>query len=255
MVDISISIVTYNSEKVIGNLLTSLYEHTKENSFAVYVIDNGSSDNTVSLIKNNFPQVKLIEQENKGFGGGHNAVLSQLDSKYHAMINPDIVFQSDALHTLFTYMEEHEDVVIGNPLIHNPDGTRQEVPCKQPTYRYAFSRELERFGGPFKKWRDEYTMRTIPFEQPIDVEFCTGCFIFIRTALFKELNGFDERFFMYCEDADLTRRAMQHGRAVCVATATVVHDWERASGHNWKLFRIHLSSIQKYFKKWRKGTA
>lgn len=252
MADLSISIVTYNSADVIGHLLDTLYTHCQQDK-DVYVIDNGSTDETAKIVKEQFPQVHLVQQDNKGFGAGHNAVLSELQSKYHAIINPDIYFEEDALKVLFEYMEQNEDVSICNPLIHNPDGTRQEVPCKQPKYRYQFARELEKFGGVFRRWRDEYTMRKIPFVDPIDVEFCTGCFMFIRTEIYKKINGFDDRFFLYCEDADLTRRAMQYGRAVCVSPAVVVHQWERGSGHNWKLLKIHLQSMRKYNKKWRKA--
>lgn len=252
MTDISVSIVTHNSAKVVKNLLGTLFECNTKNTMEVYVVDNGSSDDTVKIVKESFPNVHIIEQENKGFGAGHNAVLSKLDSKYHAIINPDIHFESDTLSELYSFMEEHPDVAICNPIIHNPDGSRQEVPCKQPKYRYQFSRELEKFGGIFKKWRDEYTMRNVPTDKPFDVEFCTGCFMFIRTSVYKELEGFDDRFFLYCEDADLTRRAMKKGRAVCVTSAIAIHDWERGSGHNFKLLRIHLASMRKYSRKWRK---
>lgn len=252
MTDISISIVTHNSAKVIGCLLESLFTYAKSQSIQVYVVDNGSTDNTVSIIKEQFPQVMLVEQENKGFGAGHNAILGSIDSKYHAIINPDIYFENDALDVLFTYMENHPEVAICNPQIHNPDGTRQLVPCIQPKYRYQLSRKLEKLGGIFRRWRDEYTMRNVAFVDPVDVGTCTGCFMFIRTELFKKLHGFDDRFFLYCEDADLSRRAQQYGKSVCVCPAVVVHGWERGSGHSLKLLRIHLSSMHKYKKKWRK---
>ena len=249
---VSVSIVTHNSADVIGTLLNSLFEHTAA-KMDVYVIDNGSTDDTVARVQADFPTVTVVTQDNWGFGAGHNAVLDRLTSAYHAVVNPDIVLYEDSLSVLCAYLDEHADVVMATPLILNPDGTRQDVPRRTPKWRYLASRKLERLGGPFCRWRDEYTMRTESFDAPLDVTFCTGCFFVIRTELYRTLGGFDEQFFLYCEDADLTRRALAHGRAVCLPQTGVIHGWERGSAHNRRLLRIHLSSLRKYFRKWRKG--
>ena len=249
---LSVSIVTHNSADVIGTLLSSLFEHTAT-PLSVYVVDNGSTDDTVAKVQASFPNVTVLTQDNRGFGAGHNAVLPHLTSTYHAVVNPDIVLREDTLGVLCTYLDEHADVAMATPLILNPDGTRQDVPRVAPKRRYLLSRKLERFGGVFRRWRDEYTLRTATFDAPMDVTFCTGCFFVIRTDVFKALGGFDERFFLYCEDADLTRRALAHGRAVCLPQTSVIHAWERGSAHNLHLLRIHLSSLHKYFRKWRKG--
>ena len=249
---VSVSIVTHNSAAVIGTLLSSLFEHTAA-PLSVFVVDNGSTDDTVARVRASFPDVTVLTQDNRGFGAGHNAALPHLTSTYHAVVNPDIVLREDTLSVLCAYLDAHADVVMATPLILNPDGSRQDVPRRTPKRRYLLSRKLERFGGPFRRWRDEYTMRTASFDAPLDVTFCTGCFFVIRTELYKELGGFDERFFLYCEDADLTRRALAHGRAVCLPQTGVIHGWERGSAHNLRLLRIHLSSLRKYFRKWRKG--
>ena len=252
MPDVSVSIVTHNSAAVIGDLLHSLFEHTAL-PLSVFVVDNGSTDDTVARVRASFPDVTVLTQDNRGFGAGHNAVLPQLSSTYHAVINPDIQLREDTLSVLCAYLDEHADVAMVTPLILNPDGSRQDVPRRAPKRRYLLSRKLERLGGPFRRWRDEYTMRTEPFDAPTDVTFCTGCFFVIRTDVFKTLGGFDEQFFLYCEDADLTRRALAHGRAVCLPQTGVIHGWERGSAHNLHLLRIHLSSFHKLFRKWRKG--
>ena len=249
---VSVSIVTYNSADVIGRLLESLFLQTKGTELAVFVVDNGSTDGTAALVREQFPQVTVIEQDNRGFGGGHNAVLSQLRSDYHAMINPDITLCEDVLSKLAAYMDENPDVAITCPLIKNEDGTVQDVPRRNPNFRYVLSGKLQDHSRYFRKKRVEYTMSDADTSAPIDVEFCTGCFLFIRTDVFKTLGGFDERFFLYCEDADLTRRARRLGKATCMPLAVATHAWERASYHNPKLFRIHLKSLWMYFRKWRK---
>ena len=249
---VSVSIVTYNSADVIERLLESLFLQTKGTELAVFVVDNGSVDGTAALVREQFPQVTVIEQDNRGFGGGHNAVLSQLRSEYHAMINPDITLNEDVLSELAAYMDGDPTVAITCPLIKNEDGTVQDVPRKNPNFRYVLSGKLQKYSRYFRKKRIEYTMSDADTSAPIDVEFCTGCFLFIRTDVFKTLGGFDERFFLYCEDADLTRRARRFGKATCMPQAVATHAWERASYHNPKLFRIHLKSLWLYFRKWRK---
>ncbi len=249
---VSVSIVTYNSADVIGRLLSGLFEKTAGTDVAVFVVDNGSTDGTAALVREQYPQVTVIEQDNRGFGGGHNAVLSQLHSEYHAMINPDITLNEDVLSELAAYMDGDPTVAITCPLIKNEDGTVQDVPRRNPNFRYVLSGKLQKYSRYFRKKRIEYTMSDADTSAPIDVEFCTGCFLFIRTDVFKTLGGFDERFFLYCEDADLTRRARRFGKATCMPQAVATHAWERASYHNPKLFRIHLKSLWLYFRKWRK---
>ena len=249
---VSVSIVTYNSADVIGRLLSGLFEKTVGTDVAVFVVDNGSTDGTAALVREQFPQVTVIEQDNRGFGGGHNAVLSHLSSDYHAIINPDITFSEDVLSKLAAYMDEHPDVAITCPLIKNEDGTVQDVPRRNPNFRYILSGKLQKYSRYFRKKRVEYTMSDADVSAPIDVEFCTGCFMFIRTEVFQTLGGFDEQFFLYCEDADLTRRARKLGKATCMPQAVAVHAWERGSYRNPKLFRMHLHSLRLYFRKWRK---
>ena len=86
-----------------------------------------------------------------------------------------------------------------------------------------------------------------------DVDFVTGCFMFMRTELFKKVGGFDERYFMYIEDADLAREIKRYARAVHYPGAKAVHEWSRADTRNMKLLGAHISSVFKYFRKWKKS--
>ncbi len=256
MARISVGIVTYNSADKIGALLDSLYTHTdpQKTKLTVYVIDNHSTDHTRELVASRFPQAVLLSQpDNRGFGYAHNRVLPLLDSDYHVIVNPDITFQTDVLSSLAAYLDAHSDAVIATPLIENTDGTPQAVPRVLPKRRYMLAGKLERFGQPFRRWRDEYTRRTECFTRPTPISFCTGCFMMLRTNVFCALGGFDDRFFMYCEDADLSRRAAAYGRLMLVPDVRVTHEWERASGKGGAFLKIHLQSMHRYFKKWRNG--
>lgn len=94
-------------------------------------------------------------------------------------------------------------------------------------------------------------MQDFRFKEPTEIEFATGCFMMVRTELFKKINGFDEIFFMYFEDADLSKRVRQYGKIVFYPDTFVVHLWNRASAKKIKFLFIHISSMIKYFCKWK----
>ena len=255
MKTVTVSIVSYNNAHELGGVLDSLFAATEGVALTVYVVDNHSTDNTCELVAARYPQVKLIAlPENCGFGAAHNRVLGELDSDYHVILNPDITFSEDVLTALSDYLDTNEQAVLATPLILNTDGTPQAVPRVLPKPRYMFAGQLERFGGVFRRWRDAYTRRTETFTAPTEITFCTGCFMMWRTEVLRALGGFDERFFMYMEDADLSRRGAAYGKLMLVPQVAVTHAWEKASGKSACFLKIHLQSMRRYFAKWRKPT-
>lgn len=250
---ISISIVTYNSEQHIGNLLDSFEQHMHGVKYRIYIVDNGSADKTVDIVKSRAgSSITFIQSDkNRGFGGGHNLVLDQIDSKYHICVNPDIIIDRDVVADMARYLDEHADIGILTPKILNQDGSVQVLPKKDPKLIYLIARRLElRF---LKKYRSEYEMLHMNADESIDIEFCSGCFMLMRTALFKALGGFDERFFMYFEDADLTRRIRKTARAQYNPAFLIYHCWERAGSKKLKYFMIQVVSMIKYMIKWRRA--
>lgn len=254
MKTVSVSIVSYNSADDIVGALDSLFSATHGVALSVCVVDNGSTDGTCDLIAERYPQVTLVKlHENVGFGAAHNRAIALADSDYHVILNPDIVFDTDVLMKLAAYLDEHDDTALVTPMILNADGSPQAVPRVLPKRRYMFAGQLERFGGVFRRWRDDYTRRKERFDAPTAVTFCTGCFMMVRTAVLKTVGGFDDRFFMYMEDADLSRRIAPHGKLMLIPDVTVIHRWEKASGKSMKFLKIHLRSMRLYFAKWRKS--
>ena len=248
---VSACIVTYNNSDSILSAVSSIIEQTKNVDLTLYISDNKSTDNTTEIVQKEYPTVKIIKNnENNGFGYGHNKVIDIIDSDFHFIINPDIILKEDAISMLVDKLENDKSVVMATSKILNQDGTEQFLPKKNPKFRYLIGGRLEKFGKIFKKYRDIYTMRNEIIKEPLDIEFCTGCFFCIRTEVFKKLNGFDDRFFMYFEDADITRRARKLGRVVFYPDINVTHVWARASAKTLKFFLIQLSSMFKYFFKW-----
>ncbi len=251
MKSVSVSIVTYNSAAQIQTVLDSLFQTTVGVDLKVFVVDNASSDNTCELVSR-YDGVTLIAlDENVGFGAGHNHAIRRTASDYHVILNPDITFDTDVLTALADYLDKDDTAVLATPLIFNTDGTPQAVPRVLPKPRYMFAGQLERLGGVFVRWRDEYTRRKEIFATPTPVTFCTGCFMMVRTEALKAVGGFDDRFFMYMEDADLSRRLSDHGRLMLVPSVRVTHEWEKASGKSLRFLKIHLRSMRQYFRKWR----
>lgn len=244
-------IVTYNNADKIEQAVASILEHTAGTDFRLIISDNMSTDGTPQIIREKFPQVTVVEnKENGGFGKGHNAVMDMLDSDYHFIINPDIILTDNAVEQFIEYFEAHRDVVMAVPKLLYEDGREQFTPKRTPTLRYMLGGRLERFGGVFRRWRDEYTFRGENVTEPVDCGFCSGCFICIRTEIFKKAGGFDERYFLYSEDADLTREAQKYGRTMYLPQIAVTHLWERAYMKSGKYFFIQLGSMFKYFGKW-----
>lgn len=251
-VGVSAGIVTYNNIEKLPKAVESILEHTKKYPLTLTVYDNASSDGTVEYVKN-LSGVRFISSNgNLGFGKAHNLALDDFLGKYHAVINPDIYIEYDVISELVDFLEQNEDVVMVTPKILQHDGSIQHLPKKRPTLKYLFFGRLSKLGGYFKKIRDEYTIADISQEEPSDIEFCTGCFFIIRSDVFKKLGGFDENFFMYMEDADLTRRAKAFGRVVYYPKASLYHFWARKSAKNLKYLFIHLKSSIYYFRKWHK---
>lgn len=252
MVDLSICIVNYNDCDLILNLLKDIYKFTASITFDVFVVDNKSSDNSVEMIKKEFPFVNLIESNvNLGFGAGNNLPISNLNSRYHAVINPDIALRSNVFKVLIDYMDFHPEVSLVSPKILNSDLSEQFLPKKRPSLYYMMGR-FSKYGKFFQHIRADYTRSDEAFSEPAEIDFCTGCFMLMRTEIFKKLGGFDQEFFMYLEDADLSYRLQRYGKLMFYPSESVVHQWERTSAKSFKYLLIHGKSLITYFRKMKK---
>ena len=246
-IKITLTIVTHNDADKAAAAAASIIAHSKKYPLRFYIVDNASSDDTLERLKHQTGIEVIKLDKNIGFGAGHNQVLNLLNSDYHFVVNPDITLNRDVLAEMVDYMEENRDVVMAMPKILNSDGTEQFLPKSRPTFRSLF---LGRFSN---KIRSEYIWREREMTGPTEIDFCSGCFFCIRTSVFKVLGGFDQRYFMYLEDADLTFRAKTVGKVVFLPDITVTHLWQRGSAKNIRLFLIHLASCFKFLLKWRKN--
>lgn len=244
------SIVTYNNISTIAKTLETLFGETKDIDFKLYVLDNGSSDGTPEFIEKNYPDVTVIRSgKNVGFGAGHNIIINQVESKYHAVINPDIVLTQNVVKKMADYMDDNPNIGLLSPRICFPDGRDQILGKRNPHLKYLVASRLR--GDEPGKLLKEYAMLDCDLSKPTEIENATGCFMFIRTDILKSIGGFDDGFFMYFEDADLARRINEVSKCVYYPDAVVNHVWGRDSKRNFKLMLVHINSMLRYFRKWK----
>ncbi|MBP3329636.1 MAG: glycosyltransferase family 2 protein [Clostridia bacterium] len=243
-------IVTYNNMRTIKDTLDSILEYTKGVDFKLFVVDNLSTDGTPEFIRENYPQVELIEPgTNKGFGSGHNEVLSKINSKYHAIINPDIVIDSDVIKAMADRMDEDSSIGMLSPKILFPDGRLQILGKRMPKLRYLIASRM-RSGDEPSKLLAEYAMLDKDPDSEYRVEIATGCFMFIRTDIFKKIGGFDDSYFLYFEDFDLSCAVNKISKVIYYPGAIIYHVWGRESKKNFKLKLVQIKSMMKFYFKW-----
>lgn len=255
---LSLAIVTFNSEPSIKNALDSLIGHLPHSLFPrVIIVDNRSTDRTVSIIQKYSGQHRNItligNAENVGFGRAHNQALAAVASHYHAIYNPDILVSTDIFSPLVDFMENHPQIGLCCPKFLNPDGTLQHLNRRLPTVLDLFLRRLmpAALKPFFKKRIESYDMQDVGYERSYDVPFVSGAFMFCRTQVLKELGGFDERFFLYFEDADLSLKVQNHGyRTVYFPEVSVTHAWERMAHKSLNGGWMFVQSAYLYFRKW-----
>lgn len=222
----------------------------------IYIIDNTPDTAILSLKEKNVvsrikkaDNIEYIKTDNNiGFGKGHNLVLNQIDSTYHVILNPDIIFKNDAIGTMIEFMENDLSTGMCIPKILTPDGDVQKAYRKELTVLDMFVRMF--VPRLFPKRMQEHTLQSKDYTRPFLVPFGQGSCLMIRTPLLKELQGFDSHFFMYLEDADLCKRVNEKSRLMYCPRAIVMHKWERGSQKSLRLFAVHLRSMIYYFKKW-----
>lgn len=252
LLDCTASIVIYNNpSRMIRNAIESLLSCSLD--IELHVIDNSPTEILRSSLLN-LPIKYHFNDSNVGYGRGHNEALRQCsESKYHVIINPDITIAPSAIESLFNFMNANSDIGIVCPRVLNPDGTLQYLNKLYPTIFDLFARRfLPKFlSQPFQERLDNYEMKNVGYDDITDVEFTTGCFMFCRTNVLKQIGGFDPRYFLHLEDCDLGRMVQKAGyRTVYYPGATVIHEWGREPHKNYRMLLIMIASMFKYFNKW-----
>lgn len=212
---LSVIIVNYNVKHFIELCIDSVIKASKNIDIEIIVVDNNSQDGSCELIRNKYPKVTLVEnKENKGFSKANNQAVTLSNSEYLLFLNPDTVMPEDFLHKALQYLDTHPQVgALGPKLI---DGKGKYAPDSKksfPTLSVAIFKTTG-INNVFKKspYFNKYYAVHIDKDEIAEVEVLSGCCMFLRKELFNTIgDAFDEDYFMYCEDVDLSFRVRKNG--------------------------------------------
>lgn len=251
---IAASIVCYNTED--SELIRCIDSLSSDCLHSIDIIDNSRSSRTEALCRSlagkSGCRLNYFGSENRGYGAGHNqSIRRSIESgiKYHLVVNSDISFDPQALDRLLEVMQSDDRIGVLQPRIVNPDGTDQYTVRRLPT---PFDLIMRRFlpRNWFAKRRRRYELRDVDHDRPFNVPYHQGSFMLLRTDALREVGLFDERFFMYPEDIDLTRRIHRRYLTLYTPVATVVHNHHADSYRSRRMMWIHIRNMIRYFNKW-----
>ncbi len=245
---LNVSIVLYkHSVSEIKPLIEALRKSDKVS--AIFFIDNSPDQNP------GFKELSLnyiFTGKNLGYGTAHNiAILKTIEQNtpYHLVINPDISFNPNILATIEQFMDANPNIAQLMPKVYYPNGEIQYLCKLLPTpFDLIFRRFLPK--NWTKKRTERFELRKSGYSTLLDVPYLSGCFMFLRTKAIKEVGIFDEHFFMYPEDIDLTRRIHQKYRTVFYPEVSIIHHHAQESYTNLKMLWIHITNLVRYFNKW-----
>jgi len=262
MKELSILIVHYNTPGLLRQTLKGIRLSRPEFDYEVIVVDNNKNMRIDQMVKNEFPDVRvLLSEENLGFGRGMNAAIEAAEGKYVFIGNPDICLFPGVFEELVTYMDAHPDVGMVGPKLLNPDASVQYSCYRFSTPSVILSRRLP-FAQRFKKPRavvDRYLMKDFDHEEIREVDYLLGAAILVRGKAVEEVGVFDPEFFMYFEDQDLCRRFWKAGwRVIYHPKAELIHYHRRETAEGSflsqlknPLTRIQMQSALYYYKKYK----
>lgn len=249
---LSLSIVLYNtSTRDIERLINSL-AYVKS-SYTLFLVDNSGTDR----LKHYFDKIKnavyIHNPSNPGFGAAHNiAIKKSIDAGflYHFVINPDVFFEEDVITPMIDYMNSNKKVGMMMPRILNIDGSHQNLPKLLPSPFSILLRKLKKPSFLYNPFIKNYELRFVENNTIYDAPILSGCFTLFRLDYIKEIGLYDDRFFMYFEDWDISRRMHTRYKTLYFPQVSVYHGYESGANKNSKLFKIFIISAYKYFSKW-----
>lgn len=245
---LSVSIVTYHTP--LDELQCCLQSLQSSVVDTVYIVDNSKQSYIARFCAEN--GIEYIPSENVGYGAAHNKAMRlsiERGVKYHLVINSDIYFEPSILQSLIDYMDANTDVAQVHPKVTYSDGSLQYTVRLLPTPIDLMVRRFlpESVSRIINK---KYLLQFANHDKEMNVPYHQGSFMFFRTDCLREVGLFDERFFMYPEDIDITRRMHAGYRTMYYPAVSIVHNHRAESYKNGRMLRIHIINMIRYFNKW-----
>jgi GT2 family glycosyltransferase len=254
MIDLSITIVNYNTKDLLRQCIKSIYENTKDVTFEIIVVDNASNDGSVEMLKKEFPNVKIIaNKENLFFTRAHNQALRISNGRYLMILNSDTIILDSTFDKLVKFMDDNPQCGVCGPKLLNPDMSLQRSSDRLPTFLYALFEVLLLNtiwkNNPVKKHRiyAEWDRNTTK-----EVDSVGGSCMVVRKEVVERVGLLDQNFLAYWEEIDWCKRILEAGYKIYYVTeAQIVHydsaSWNRLGKE--KKERIFFNSMLYYYKK------
>lgn len=248
---ISASLVLYNTSKEDIRRVIDCVEKSSINT--LYVIDNSPQNALEDYVKSLSDKVKYYwGQGNVGYGTAHNIAIKDAraaNAKYHVVLNPDIYFDEGTIEKIELFMDKDDTIGQVMPKVLYPDG-RLQLLCKLiPTpsdllIKLFLPRKMK------EKRMQVFRLEFTGYDKVMNVPYLSGCFMFFRMDALNNVGLFDERFFMYPEDIDITRRMHEKYQTLFYPEATIIHAHAAESKHSIKMLWVHIKNMIVYFNKW-----
>jgi hypothetical protein len=245
------SIVLYeNDEKKLKQAIQSIL-NTKL-LIRLYIVDNSPTD-YLKQTCNHSKIEYLYARRNLGFGRAHNIILNKIKENdgIHLIMNPDVFFGEGVIEELYHYINSDKNIGLVMPKVLNIDGSIQ-YNCKllPKPYNLIVRRFLGFFTNLANRSNDKYEMRFTDYSSIMEAPYLSGCFMLIRNEVLRNVGLFDERFFLYAEDIDFSRRIHQKYKTMYYPNVEIYHYHEKGSYKSLKLLYYNIESAFKYFNKW-----
>jgi len=252
MKKISASIVIYNNN--LKDLISVVNSYAPSESRLLYLIDNSPQRINLEYLNNNKNIIYYFTGKNIGYGSAHNIAIRMAikdNTQYHIVMNSDIQFESEIIDTIIDFMDSDDSIAQLMPKVLNTKGDIQYL-CK--LLPVPFDLIFRRFFSDillFKKINEKYILKESGYNKIINPPCLSGCFMFLRMKIINDNNiYFDERYFLYCEDFDFTRRLHHIAKTIYYPNVSIIHKHAKESYKSNKMFIEHIRSAVKYFNKW-----
>lgn len=248
--EISIIIINYNTRDLVLNCIASIFETMERPSFDVWLVDNGSTDKSVAAVKEKYPSVNIIENRtNLGFARANNLALKRSNAPFALLLNSDTILMPGAVEKLHDFMAKTNNAGIVCGQLLNQDGTKQNSFARFPNFlTLLFNDSVLNFISPGA------LNKRSAITEPTIIESGIGACMLIRKKAAEALGYFDEKFFFFFEETDLSYRLKQaQFLSYIVPQATIVHLQGQSVGHAIRSRLLYYESRYLYFKKRYKG--
>lgn len=247
---LNVSIVLYRPDwEQVSALTHALLQSQRVNR--VYWIDNSPQAAEQLPLQSERIQYQH-NPTNLGYGAAHNIAIRESiydNIPFHLVINPDIILDAKELDRMLDFVSQNPLVGSLMPKVTYPNGQLQYLCKLLPTPLDVFGRRFLPASWIAQR-NHQYEMRASGYDKIMNIPYLSGCFMLLRTEAVKQARLFDERFFMYPEDMDLTRRIHRNYLTVYFPHATIIHNHEKASYKSLKMLWIHIVNMCRYFNKW-----